>query len=199
MSHRGKDLAERFRQALDASEEGVQRADSDREVRLQEGRAARQELFEDLSAFADTVGHLTAEPDEGRLTLQYKDAVLHLEAMGDGDRVRVRFHAADILKEEHRLYREALLKDRWVWTIRRPGRSEERVPLFDQGLEALLVRALGLPGVSEPTAERPLSPRLAAALIHPDTTTTPTPSAPQAAPHDAGDLPNLGEERKRTL
>src|SRR5690606_9202927 len=104
--------------------------------------AARDELFDDLAVFGETIGHVVVQRAEGGLTLRWNDRFLHFEPTGEGDRVRVTFD--DIGEDDHRLYREPGLGNKWVWVVRRRGR-EDRLPLFDMGLEELLVLGLKLP------------------------------------------------------
>ena len=63
--------------------------------------------------------------------------------VGEADRVGVTF-TGQPAHEHHELYRQPELDDRWIWSRRRVKR-EDRLPLFDEGLEELLVRGLGLP------------------------------------------------------
>jgi hypothetical protein len=74
-------------------------------------------------------------------------------AVGDADRIGVRF-TGQPAHERHELYRQPELNDLWVWSRRR-ARREDRLPLFDDGLEELLVRGLGLPRPGEAEPESP--------------------------------------------
>lgn len=146
MGRRGSDLAARFRRALDAAETERLRREEERQQRLLEGRKEREQLFDDLASLGEAMGHLAVQRHEGGVTFRYNDRFLHFEPMGEGDRVRVSFD--DIGEDEHRLYQEPGLGNRWVWSLRRRGR-EDRLPLFDTGLEELLVFALKLPHPDE--------------------------------------------------
>ena len=144
MTRPGQELAQRFNQALRVVEEQERKQAAAREARLEAARKARAQLFEDLGAFAEAVGRLQVQAkshDEG-LTIRYRERAVNFLPMGEGDRVEVRFTGSD--DQDHRLYREPELQDRWVWVARTSGR-EDRLPLFDAGLEELLVRGLGLP------------------------------------------------------
>jgi hypothetical protein len=167
MERPGSGLADRLKAMMDSMEVDVARAAETRERRRIEGRAARSQLLDDLEAFARAVGHFDVNRHGESLTIEYGGALLLLEEMGDGDRVRVQFDAAEARREQHRIYREQALADRWVWSVGRAG-GEDRLPLFDRGLGQLLVRALGVPGLEE-EAEAPMSARLARALVAPDT------------------------------
>lgn len=157
MARRGQELAGRFNRVLHALEQRAERERQEREQRLAEGREARRELLDDLGAFAEAVGHLQVQAkshDQG-LTLRYRDRFLHFVPQGEGERLRVEFSGAE--GEEHRLYREPELGNRWVWVSKR-GNREDRLPLFDAGLEALVVRALSLPTPADMPAPEPAAP-----------------------------------------
>jgi hypothetical protein len=85
--------------------------------------------------------------------------VLGFVVKGDSDRIDVVLDAGT--EGEHWLYRQQELGARWVYARKR-GVRDDRVPLFDQGLEDLLVRGLGLPPPSrdEPPAAEPPSKKL---------------------------------------
>jgi hypothetical protein len=159
LERKGAGLAARFRQAVSAVSAQASAEEASRERNRAEGARARDELFQDLVAFAQDTGFVAASRDEAGVILRWRGAWIHFQPVGDADGVRVRFEGT--AEDEHRLYREALLGDRWVWSWRRRG-QEDRLPLFDQGLEALLVRALGLPDPDEtpaaPAPEVPAAP-----------------------------------------
>ena len=148
MARPGQELASRFRGVLETLEARNKQEALRRVAFLQEATEARRALLDDLGAFAEAVGHLQVQAkshDDG-LTIRYQDRFLHFVPIGEADRIKVHFTGAD--QEEHRVYREAELGNRWVLVSKRSGR-EERAPLFDDGLEELLVRALELPRPSE--------------------------------------------------
>lgn len=142
MTQKGSGLAARFRRAMAREEEARRREEDEKRRRLEAARAARAALLDELATFAKETGFLQAERAGDGLTLRYRERFLHFEARGPADQVQVEFEGAP--DEEHVLYREAQLDDRWVW-VRRKRSREDRMPLFDQGLEELLIRALGLP------------------------------------------------------
>jgi hypothetical protein len=116
--------------------------------------------------------------------LAHRGRELAFVALGDGDRVAVKFDSEGA--HEHRLYREPALADRWVWArIRRGTTVEERLPLFDAGLEELAVRGLGLP--RPPGDDRPMALRTAAALTRPAEPVDEIPERPRLV-EAAGDL-----------
>ena len=141
MSRPGAQLALRFKSTLDAIEDARHREEEARLARLALGREARTQVLDDLEAFARALVHLAVARTEDGLTVRYRDHHLHFAESGDGDRLRVSF---DTAAGEHSLYREAELKHRWVWAAQRTG-GEDRLPLFDQGLEELMIEALALP------------------------------------------------------
>jgi hypothetical protein len=178
---RGSKLAERMKARLEEEEAERARAIAERERGLARGRAARDELFEDLESFAAVVGHLACARQGESLVIRRGDRFLECAPMGEGDRVRLTFSGSE--GHDHRLYREAALDNRWVWSFTRPHRGEERLPLFDVGLEELLVLALEMPRVTEeeadPIIERP-KPRRSS-------------SAPAADPFAAFSEPSSGD------
>lgn len=145
---RGSNLAQRMKEKLEEEENAKARALAEREARLTKARAARAELFDDLEAFAAVLEPVACARQANGLVLRRGDRFLHLEPMGEADRVRITFTGSE--NEDHRLYREPALGDRWVWSFTRRHRGEERLPLFDDGLEELLVLSLQLPRVSAP-------------------------------------------------
>lgn len=142
MEGRGLGLAARFKARLDERSAARRREAEARERWLAEARAARAALLDDLAAVGVAIGHLVVSREGESVVMSLGERKLSFEPLGEADGVRVGFGAPE--GEQNRLYREAQLKDRWVWSSQRGGR-EERLMLFDAGLEALLVRALGLP------------------------------------------------------
>jgi len=144
MTRPGSELASRFRAVVGALEARRQREEDDRRRRLEQGRAARDALLTDLLAFGEAIGHVVTARDAetGAVSLSFGERELVFEGVGDGDKVKITVTGAS--RDEHRLYREAELGHRWVWRFRRAG-QEERMPLFDAGLEELMVGGLGLP------------------------------------------------------
>lgn len=173
---RGSGLAQRMKAKLEEEERAQARAIAERERRLSRARAARDELLADLRAFADVLEPVASAQQGEALVLRRGDRFLQVEPMGEGDRVRLSFTGSE--GEEHRLYREEALGDRWVWAFTRRHRGEDRLPLFDEGLEELLVRALELPRVTAPDPD-PIIPRPAAPR-----TPTPDPFAAFSAPEE---------------
>ncbi len=149
MGERRSRLGSRFKRAVEQAEDAKeQRQRSAAEVERQ-ARLARAELFAELESLASEIGVLTVQRTKQGLTLRYRERYLHFAPEGVGD-VLVEFEGTG--DDEHRLYREAELGQRWVHHHKRRFR-ELRVPLFDQGLEELLVTGLGLPRPDEGDAE----------------------------------------------
>jgi hypothetical protein len=135
-------LAARFRKAVQSEEESKrERADASRRAQ-DEARVARDQLLVELAGIARDIGVLQVQRSRDGLTLRYGERYLHLAPHGDGD-IHVEFEGQG--DEQHSLIRQPELGHRWVWIRRRRFNREDRLPLFDQGLEELLVRGLGLP------------------------------------------------------
>lgn len=143
MASRGIELGRRFKLALDDQALQREREEQERKRRLAEAREARKLLLGDLAAFGQEVGHLTVKTRGDGLVLRYGERSVTLEPMGGGDRIKVRFDGQG--EGEHRLYREPALQLRWVYAVRTSHGADNRVLLFDDGLEELMVTALGLP------------------------------------------------------
>lgn len=137
-------LAARFRRALETEEQRRQRERADEERAREDGRRAREALLDQLRALAVEIG-LQCEASASGLTLRHGAAYLHLQRDGDGERVRL---VHEGMAEEAVLFRQPELAHRWI-LLRKRGAREVRVPLFDQGVEDLLVRVLGLPKPGE--------------------------------------------------
>lgn len=146
MSGRESGLAARFRKAVLDRDEARKQAEEDAKRSADRARAARAELLDELVAFARETGVIRVAPEKDGLTLRFGDRYLHFGADGDGDRLKIEFEGTG--DETHAVYRQAELGDRWVYVRRRKHR-EDRVPLFDVGLEELLVRGLGMPPPGE--------------------------------------------------
>ena len=149
MSERRSRLAARFRKAVEQEQEAQERDAQTARQAVEAARAARAQLLADLESLARDIGFLGVERGNDGLTLRYQDRYVHFAPIGDAE-VEVEFEGTG--DDTHRLYREAELGHRWVHVHRR-RRGEDRVPLFDQGIEALLVVALGLPAPSDEADE----------------------------------------------
>lgn len=158
MDGRGSRLAARFRKAVQDDQAARRDAEAEARRRVEEARAARDALLTELAAVAREIGVVEVRPGPDGLTLRYRERYVHLAPKGDGDRLDVEFEGAG--DEEHWLYRQAELGGRWIYARKRRHR-EDRVPLYDAGLEELLVRGLGLPPPSaEPTESDPRDKKL---------------------------------------
>ncbi|MEN0065054.1 MAG: hypothetical protein AAGA48_23125 [Myxococcota bacterium] len=145
MGERRSRLASRFKKAVEKAEDARQDRERSAAEAEQLAQAARDELFGELQALAKDIGFLTVQRTKQGLTLRYGERYLHFAPDGIGDLTAEMEGTGD---DVHRLYREAELGNRWVYLRKRRFR-ELRVPLFDQGIEELLVLALGLPRPEE--------------------------------------------------
>jgi len=146
MGDKGSGLAARFRRAVEARERAHQLEDEQRVDRRREAVEARANFLARVSEFGEETGFIDVRADKDGVTLRFEDRFIHFAPQGDLDRVRVEFDGMG--DERHILYREAHLDDRWVWSVTRRSR-EDLKPFFDEGLEALLIRALGLPSPAD--------------------------------------------------
>jgi hypothetical protein len=148
MEGRGSRLAARFRKAVEDRDAARKQAEEAARAAAEDGRAARIRVLADLEAIARDIGSVDVDrvPPEGALRLRHQGHTLLFTPKGEADRVEVAIE--DAAGEEHWLYRQAELGQRWVYARKRRGK-EDRVPLFDLGLEELLIRALGLPRPEE--------------------------------------------------
>ena len=105
------DLASAFREASDAAGQGATDAAASRAARLEEGRAAREELLTDLVEFGQAVGVDVSRDDEYAIIWTAGGRSVRFRAMGAGDRVGVEFRA--LTSREGRIYREQLLDEVW--------------------------------------------------------------------------------------
>lgn len=182
MSDRTSILAARFRSAIQREEQAARQAaeEARRAAEVEDRRRAAWEAAHDtlLSELAE-LGELLelGVARDAVLTLSRGEATL-VFAPGAGERVDVRF--ADAAAEDH-----VFLED-GTWFV---SLSRAVLPLYDEGIEELVVRALGLP-----------RPEPAAAPVAP-----PTPAAPVEASRPAvsgttrpDDEPDLPTESRRS-
>ena len=162
MRRKGASLAARFRRAIRSERDERAEQERARELALEAAREARDSLFVELAEFARAVEFLSVEQTQAGLILRFSEGgesrELTFAPVGEADRVGVTF-TGQPAHEHHELYRQPELDDRWIWSRRRVKR-EDRLPLFDEGLEELLVRGLGLPRPGDesppPAGERAL-------------------------------------------
>jgi hypothetical protein len=142
----GSRLAARFRKAVKSRDEEAREAADAAKRAQEEAQRARTQLLSDLEGLARDIGVVKVQRERDGITLRYGERYLFLGPEGDHDRVRIEFEGMG--DEVHHLHRQAELGHRWVHV--RAGRfREDRLPLFDAGLEELLVRGLGLPRPGE--------------------------------------------------
>jgi hypothetical protein len=159
MSGRGSRLAARFRKAVRDRQQARRSAEEEERRRTAAAEAARDQLLEEILAFSSEAGFLGARRSPEGITLTYEGRELRFSRVED-DPGRVVVSFDEMGSETHELYRQAELGELWVYRRRRRFNREDRVPLWDAGLEALLVRGLGLPEPGEePPPEAPPSSR----------------------------------------
>lgn len=172
------DLAARFRAAVDEADRLRRDEEAERARRLARGRAARDELLDELEGFARGAGIACVREraaDEARMIWTAGERRVVFEAEPDAASLVVRWSEVVEVPYEGRLYREPALQDRWVLDVR--GRVE-RTPLVEAGLVRLVTRGLGLPDPVDGPAP------------------TPGPPAP-SVPDDGGEgAPDLGPRRR---
>ena len=142
MGRRGRGLASRFKKAHEKNQDETRRADEDERRRRARQAEARNDLFEDLAAFAEETGFLKSRLRDGVLTLRYEKRELRFSPVGEADEVEVTWENLPE-NRRYRLYLEGEL-ERWVLAVSR-RRREDRILLWDDGVEALMVDGLGLP------------------------------------------------------
>ncbi len=154
MARRGSGLAARFRRAIRSERARGEEEKAARERLEAAAREAREALLSELLQISEVIEYVTAERTEDALRLRFGDRTMDFVPEGDADRVRVIWEGL-ATGHTHLLYRQPELGEIWVWQYRR-GQHEDRLPLFDTGLEELLVRGLDLPRPSDeaPTEER---------------------------------------------
>jgi hypothetical protein len=143
-----EDVAKRFQAAASARAAGVAEDEATRRQRNADGAVAREALFADLVAVAETIGVIEVERVDDGVTWRHAGREVRFVPMGEGDRVRVAWR--ELRSYDGRLYREAALADKWVLTFGAPP-FEERVPLLHVGLERLLAAGLALPTPDDDT------------------------------------------------
>lgn len=155
MSGNWRDLAARLNAAVDLESKQKAAAEEARQARLAEGREARDQLFTDLAEFGTLLGAIsvapgTSESGERELTFKYRDQWIRFRQIGDSDQVEVSFDGSD--DEEHRLFREPELAQRWVWHADTILKKDRHV-LFTVGLEAMMTSILGMPDPTDHVSE----------------------------------------------
>lgn len=148
-------LAARFRKAVEDRDAAHRQSEETAKKAAADAQRARTELLGDLTALAREIGSLSVAPDGDGITIRYGERYLHLAPKGDHDQVLIEFEGMG--DEEHVLYRQSELGNRWVYSRQRRFR-QDRMPLFDAGLEELLVRGLGLPKPGDDPPPEPVNP-----------------------------------------
>lgn len=137
------DLAERIRRAAEAERGAHSVQAADRAVLLEEGRAARAALLEDLTAFGTALGVVEVDTADDAVSWSFDGRSVVFETSGLGDGMVVTWR--ELANRTGRLYRESQLRDKWVMTIEIGGREVEKVVFRNEGLLRLLDKGLRLP------------------------------------------------------
>ena len=132
-------LAARLRAAMERERSAHSEAEEAAAEQTAAAQRARDGLFADLRELAGELPFLDLDSSGGGVTFRRGDRCLSFLPEGEQGEVRLSF-TGQRDRDTHVLYREAALGDRWIW-IRRRGNREDRLPLFDQGLEVLLVHS----------------------------------------------------------
>ncbi|MFK7927930.1 MAG: hypothetical protein AB8H79_07060 [Myxococcota bacterium] len=145
-----EELAARMKSVLDDVGAVQRAADEASDARREALRHGRQQLLQDLAAFAKAVGHLGASSGDGRVTLTWQDRSLTFVESGEGGVIRVLMpgFSADAETSPIRLFPHSGLpgsvSETYVVGVFHDG-VEEVEPLFDAGLINLLAEGLGVP------------------------------------------------------
>ncbi len=143
-------LAARINQVLDDEDEEARRAEEEARRLLQEARAARLQLFEELVSFGSAVPRFDVQREPGILVLGHRECWIRFAFDGDTDGVAVTTSAAPEVVSH--LQRDRTFGRQWMlcWE----GDAGQRWhPLFDQGLEVLIHAAYGLELPEDPHDE----------------------------------------------
>jgi len=157
MEGRGSRLAARFRKAVEDRDAARRQAEEAARAAAEDARAARVRVLKDLESLARDIGFVdvTRVAATHAVEMRHQGRTLTFTPAGDADRVDIAM--PDATGEEHWLYRQAELGQRWVYARKKRGK-DDRVPLFDLGLEEILIRGLGLPRPEEEAEEAPAPP-----------------------------------------
>tara|TARA_B100000530_G_C15923949_1_gene474267 strand:- start:970 stop:1425 length:456 start_codon:yes stop_codon:yes gene_type:complete len=137
---RGKTLAARIRGQLEKQEDDRLRAAADQASRGKRMRREREQLFKDLFAFGDAIGHIEIKSREGMLRFRFEKKELRFDADGKEDCVRV--SGGDVPDRTTLFIQEELN----LWVVQTPNslRKASQDLLFDTGLEQLMRLGLGI-------------------------------------------------------
>ncbi len=148
-SRPGTALAARFKTSIDDAQEAARAAERERQVRLAQARRERNQLFADLAAFGEAVGHFEVTATAEVVVLRHDGRTLRFEATGDADGVTVR---GDALERDARLFLHGTL-GKWALAVARVGAQEDQRVFFDDGLAWLMEAVFGLTPAEEGEAE----------------------------------------------
>ena len=137
---RGQTLAARLRAGIDSRNQELVREKAEAAARVLQLNEERKRLFDDLCAFGEAVGHLSVKRGKGTVDFVYGRKKVRFKAIEEADRMRVSGgdlpdHTEIVMQEELNL-----------WIVKSPvGLNRvEQDPLFDKGLERIMVLGLGI-------------------------------------------------------
>ena len=137
---RGKSLAAKLRAGIDSQLEERAREKVEAEERIRRLGGERDRLFDDLFAFGEAIGHLTVKRGKASLDFTYGRKKLRFKAEGPADRIHV--SGGDIPDHTEIMMQEELN----LWIVKSPVglKRVEQDPLFDKGLERIMILGLGI-------------------------------------------------------
>jgi len=137
---RGKSLAARIRAGIESREEEIKREKAEAKERVEKLHKKREELFQELFRFGESIGHLVVQIEDDMLQFSFGEKELRFEAVGKADRIRVT--GGDLPENTEIVMQEELS----LWIVKSPvGLNQlQQDILFDNGLERLMDLALGL-------------------------------------------------------
>ena len=137
---RGQSLAARLRAGIDSRIEERAREKAEEAERVRLLGAERTRLFDDLCAFGEAVGHLSVKRGANTLDFVYGRKKVRFKMIDDADRIRV--SGGDIPDHTEIAMQEELQ----LWIVKSPVglKRVEQDPLFDKGLERIMILGLGI-------------------------------------------------------
>lgn len=139
----GRGLAARFRRAHADKEEARKAEEAAQAQREERAREAAAALLVELAAIGSDLGFVDVRTSDEGVLMGHEGRELALRH-GDGPgQLVVAGSGGDREAFLGRIYMEAAIGAKWVLAFQH-RRQEVRLPLFDAGLEELLVQGLGL-------------------------------------------------------
>ena len=137
---RGQSLAARLRAGIDSRNEEQAREKAEAAARVRLLGEERERLLGDLCAFGEAIGHLSVKRGKGTVDFVYERKKVRFKAIDNADRIRV--SGGDLPDHTEIAMQEELN----LWIVKSPvGLNRvEQDPLFDKGLERIMVLGLGI-------------------------------------------------------